>query len=76
MKLENLKRANEISRRLNELEKLKSWVNDSSIEIYCIASNCDLNVREIVAITPKMRKMIKEAAENQEEELRKEIKEL
>ncbi len=43
MKIENLERANEIQKRMRELEKAKAWMEDENRNVYILASGCTLN---------------------------------
>ncbi len=43
MKMENLKRANEIQRRMKELERVSEWMEDQGRCAYIIAQGCTIN---------------------------------
>lgn len=43
MKIENLEKANEIQKRMKELEKAKSWMEDENRNVYILAAGCTVN---------------------------------
>lgn len=43
MKMENLEKANEIQKRMKELEKAKAWMEDEDRNVYILAAGCTMN---------------------------------
>lgn len=43
MKIENLEKANEIQKRMKELEKAKAWMEDGDRNVYILAAGCTVN---------------------------------
>ena len=43
MKIENLEKANEIPKRMKDLEKAKSWMEDENRNVYILAAGCTVN---------------------------------
>lgn len=43
MKIENLEKANEIQKKMKELEKAKSWMEDENRNVYILAAGCTVN---------------------------------
>ena len=43
MKIENLEKANEIQKRMKELEKAKAWMEDEDRNVYILAAGCTVN---------------------------------
>lgn len=43
MKKENLKRANEIQRRMDELGRVRKWMEDRDRHVYIIAQGCAMD---------------------------------
>ena len=43
MKIESLERANEIQKRMKELEKAKVWMEDEDRNVYILAAGCTVN---------------------------------
>ena len=43
MKKENLKRANEIQRRMDEMEMASKWLEDRDRHVYIIAQGCTMD---------------------------------
>jgi hypothetical protein len=43
MKIENLEKANELQKRMRELEKAKAWMEDEDRNVYILAAGCTVN---------------------------------
>lgn len=43
MKIENLERANEIQKRMKELETVREWLEEKDRGIYLLARGCTVN---------------------------------
>lgn len=43
MKIENLEKANEIQKRIKELEKAKAWMENEDRNVYILAAGCTVN---------------------------------
>lgn len=43
MKIENLEKANEIQKRIMELEKAKAWMEEEGRNVYILAAGCTIN---------------------------------
>lgn len=43
MEIENLEQANEIQKRMKELEKAKAWMEDGDRNVYILAAGCTVN---------------------------------
>lgn len=74
MKLENLKRANEILARLEKLNKMQKWLhnNDNSV---CIIPSATMTA-EVITISEKMRKKLIDEALTEFEQLQAEFESL
>lgn len=43
MEIENLEQANEIQKRMKELEKAKAWMEDEDRNVYILAAGCTVD---------------------------------
>lgn len=43
MNIDNLEKANEIQKRMKELEKAKAWMEDENRNVYILAGGCTVN---------------------------------
>lgn len=43
MKIEHLERANEIQKRMKELETAKAWMEDEDRNVYILAAGCTMD---------------------------------
>ncbi len=56
MTIENLKRANEIQKRLKELETVRKWLEEIDRGIYLLARGCTVN--ESIKISSDVRSLL------------------
>ena len=56
MKMESLEKANEIQKRMKELEKVKAWMEDEDRNVYILAAGCTMN--ESIKIHPDGRTLL------------------
>ena len=56
MTIENLKRANEIQKRLKELETVRKWLEEIDRGIYLLAHGCTVN--ESIKISSDVRSLL------------------
>lgn len=56
MKIENLERANEIQKRMKELEKVRKWLEEKDGSVYLLAHGCTVN--ESVKISSDVRSLL------------------
>ncbi|MDE7313563.1 MAG: hypothetical protein K2N87_18400 [Eubacterium sp.] len=56
MNIENLERANEIQKRMKELEKVRGWMEEKDRSIYLLARGC--NVNESVKVSSDARSLL------------------
>lgn len=74
MKIENLEKANEIQKRMKELEKAKSWMEDENRNVYILAAGCTVN--ELIKIYSDGRALLYGLILGEHLRLQKEFEEL
>lgn len=75
MKIDELKRGNEIERRIYELEKMQNWLDDTeSRSVSVISNGCTVN--DTVIISDDMRSVLLGMCIAEREKLLKEFEEL
>ena len=74
MKIENLNRANKILKRLDELNKMKKWLENPNKNISILSSGILLN--EAIAVTEDMRTVLHGMCIGEIARLEKEFEEL
>ncbi len=74
MTIENLKRANEIQKRLKELETVRKWLEEIDRGIYLLARGCTVN--ESIKISSDVRSLLYGLSIGEHKRLREEFEKL
>lgn len=74
MKIDDLKRGNDIERRLCELEKMQKWLEDDGGKVFLIASGC--HITDTISLSNEMRTAILGMCIGERARLLKEFEEL